>query len=386
MTPTRPLPPSVRALCVGWVLAGALACATTPTPQPPAPAPAPVQPEAPPPEATPPSTAPAPAAPAITITGYTPEVATILAERYTWWRSGPTRIALARRGSIRLRPDGPELGLRDEAPFADPPRLRVVDDAERPRIVTDDDDVRLLLYVDRQDARPVVTRAAPLRPSPETSLDGPRRRGHVVLEPGAWVDIEEQRGALTRVSSPTLDGALSGWLDSEALGTTATVAEPPAVGERQTYVAMRSTPLLTRPGGKALVTLEEHAALVELDPRTESGHRWVEHRPVCEPSYSYVGFVRARDVYQPNYGSVVGCGSGGGRIRRVLGDAEAAPRVILDAGRFLLDADAPVVVGCVLAPTEAADLGDGRHAIATIWGPVPVRLAPATFEGRCGDT
>ena len=38
----------------------------------------------------------------------------------------------------------------------------VIEDSERPRIVTDDRDVRLLLYVDRQDARPVVLRPAPL--------------------------------------------------------------------------------------------------------------------------------------------------------------------------------------------------------------------------------
>ena len=37
-----------------------------------------------------------------------------------------------------------------------------------------------------------------------------------------------------------------------------------------------------------------------------------------------------------------------------------------------------------LSPAEVAELGDGRYAVATIWGPIPVRLAPEGFEGRCG--
>lgn len=384
MTPSRVLPSSVRSIPLGLVLA----CASTPRPGPPvAPAPAAApkpKPDASSADATPPTPTPAP--PAITITGYTPEVAALLAEPQVWWRTGDTRIALARRGPVRLRPDGPELGLHDAQPFSDAPRLRVLEDAERPRVVTDGSDVRLLLYVDRQDAQPVVTRTAPLRPSPATALDGPQRRGHVRLEPGAWVDVEERGDVLTRVSLAASDEVVSGWIATDALGTTVTVVEPAELGERHAYVAKRPTKLLTRPGGKALVALAEEATVVELDPRLESHHRWVEYRPVCERRLSYVGFVRDRDVHSPNFGSLVGCGSGSGSPAKLFGDAETAPRVVVDAGRFLLDADEPTVVGCVLAPTEVADLGDGRYAIATIWGPVPVRLAPASFEGRCGGT
>lgn len=386
MTSSPALPSPVRATALGWVLAGALACASAPNPAP-SPTATPTNTAAParPPAPTPAAEPPAPAEPAITITGQTPEVAALLAERYVWWRGGSTRIALARRGPIRLRPSGPELGLHDQAPFPNPERLRVVEDGEQPRIVTDEGGVRLLLYVDRADAQPVVTRTAPLRPSPETSLDGPRRRGHVVLEPGAWVEVKERRDALTRVSYAASDAAVSGWLDTEALGTTATVVEPPALGVRQAYVAKRPTTLLTRPGGKALVSLATDQAVVEVDPRTESGHRFVEYRPPCERSHFYVGFVRDRDLYQPNFGSVVGCGSGGGSPATLFGDAESAPRIVVGAGRFLLDADEPVLVGCVVAPTAVADLGGGRFAVATIWGPVPVRLAPEGFEGRCGS-
>lgn len=380
---------------LGMMLTSALACATTPRApsQAPAPAPAPVAavapapepPDAPSPADPSPAPAPTPApAPAITITGYTPEIAALLAEPYVGWRSGTTRIALARRGSIRLRPEGPELGLRDAQPFADPQRRRVLEDGERPRIVTEDGDVRLLLYVDRQDAQPIVTRAAPLRPTATTVLDGPKRRGHVRLEAGAWVDVAERRDALSRVSFSAIDTVVSGWIANEALGTTATIVAPPEAAERQAYVTKRASLLLTRPGGKRLVALEEGATVVELDPLPESGHRWVELRPPCEDSLFYVGFVRERDVHSPNFGSLIGCGSGSGSPPRLFGEAEDAPRLVLDAGRFLLDADAPTVVGCVLRPTEVAELGDGRYAIATPWGPVPVRLAPARFEGRCG--
>lgn len=383
------LPLRVRAVSLGWGLAFALGCATSHAPvQAPAPAPeaaaesAPTPLDAPPPDATPPTPTPAPAEP--TLTGYTPEVAAVLAEPHIGWRTGNMRIALVRRGPVRLRPDGPDLGVRDLAPLPGPKRLRVVEEAERPRVVTDDGHVRLLVYVDRNDARPVLLRTAALRPTPSTRFGDPPRRGHVILKPGAWVDVGAREGTAARVTYQAFDSTMSGWIDADALGTSVTLVDPPPDERLGALLTRRSTKLLSRPGGKAIATLDVDLSVVPLSARADHGYRLVEHQPACEDDFVYVGFVRDRDLHSPNYGIGHGCGAGEMAIPTLFGEAEGAPRITLPAGRFLLDPDAPSVVGCVLEPAEVADLGDGLHAIATAFGPVPVRLAPASFEGRCG--
>jgi hypothetical protein len=369
---------------IGCAAGAASTQAPAPTPiavtpaEPPAVSPAPAP--APPPVPVASSVAP-PIVPPIAVEGYTAEIAAALAD--PWWGSGSTRIAVARRGAVRLRPDGPDLGLRDQASFPAARRMKVVEDGERPRVVTADRDVRLLLHVERQDARPVLVRAEPLRPTPGTVFGDPPRRGHVVLQPGAWVDVEAREGAMVRVVYGEDKVRLSGWIEAEALGTTMTPGKYPA-DERPGYQARRATKLLARPGGKSMVALDIHDAVVAITSRATGGYRLVEYAPPCGGDLVYIGYVAANDLHQPNYGTLRGCGHGAPRIDRVLGEFEAAPRVTVAAGRFLLDPDAPRVVGCVLAPTEVAALGDGRYAVATIWGPVPVRLAPEEFAGKCG--
>jgi hypothetical protein len=265
-------------------------------------------------------------------------------------------------------------------------RLRVLDDAEYPRVVTDDRDIRLLLHVDRQDAQPVLVRAVPLLPTPETSFGDPPRRGYVILQPGAWVDVTAREGAMAHIAyGDEPERTMSGWIDAEALGTTMTITMvEDADDERPEYVTKRATKLLSRPGGKLLIELDADESVVAITPRAVNGYRLVEHQPPCEDDLVYVGFVRDRDLLQPTYGMGHLCGSGAIGSAKLFGEAESAPRITLDAGWFLLDADTPRVVGCVLAPTEVADLGDGRYAVATIWGPIPVRLAPAGFDVGCG--
>jgi hypothetical protein len=381
------------------IVAGAfvLACAATPSPQTPTPPTATIE-SAPPrsegvgaPRSTAPAAVESPEAPRPVPVVFSPEVAAALAARDAWWRRSDTSIAIARRGAVRLQPAGVELGLRDHAPLAGGKRLAVIEDAERPRVVTDDPDVRLVLYVDRQDARPVLLRAAPLRPTPATVFGDPPRRGHVVLQPGAWVDVMTREDSMVEVTYVAPEHTFSGWIDADVLGTTFTTpqtklqsdAEREAEAPRW-YRAERATRLLSRPGGKVIAALAPDDEVVALTPRGANGHRLVERRPPCDPDLSFVGFVRERDVYQPNFGTGHGCGSSNASFERSFGEAAGAPRVALDAGRFLLDADSPTVIGCVLAPAEVADLGDGRYAVPTIWGPVPVRLAPPDLEGRCG--
>jgi hypothetical protein len=363
--------PSLRALVLllvgprslSWALTCAIGCATSsapaqptvssptssPTTEPARPSsePAPAPTEASPLEPTPPP---------IVIEGYSAEVAAVLAESHVVWRGGRTRIALSRRGAVRLRPDGPDLGLRDGASFPAPKRLQVLEDAERPRVVTDERDIRLLLHVDREDARPILVRAVPLRPTPGTTLGDPPHRGHVILKSRAWVDVTAHDGTMVRVTHGDSNRVRSGWIEADALGTTATVVA--RTDDWTAYMTKRNTKLLARPGGKLLTKLDVDVTVLAISSKAVDGHRLVEYHPPCEDDLAYVGFVRERDLHQPNYGVGHGCGFGSPGIPRLFGDADPAPRVVLDAGRFLLDADQPLVVGCVLAPTEVAELGE----------------------------
>lgn len=368
-----------RVVLLGLVMA---ACTTTPAATPP---PATVEPVAEAPAAEPePELEPEPEPePEVKVEGYE-AVASILGQRSVWWRLADARIALKHRGAVRTSADGADLGVADGQPFPDPQWLMVIDPAaERPRVVVDERTVRLLLMADRVDAHPVVLARAPLRPKSSFEFRDPPRRGHAVLLPGALVEIESKEEAGVQVRYAKEKRSLAGWVDAEAIGTVVEIREPPE-DEREGFLAKRNTALLARPGGKILARIEKDEDVVALTPRVSSGHRLVEYQPHCQSDVSYVGYVSSRTLYQPNYGMGYGCGSGTAKLERPWGDAESAPRVTVAAGRFLLDVERPAVVGCVREATEFADLGDGVHAIATRWGPIPVRLAPESFRGPCG--
>lgn len=342
--------------------------------------------EPPPPEPV----SPPESAAAIVALGYTPEIAELLAARFVDWHTGPTRLALRRRGHVRLAPEGPALGLGDLAPFDPAPRFRVVRDEERPLVVTDGD-VRLLVHVQRADAAPVIARRAPLRPSPTTVLGDPPRRGHVVLLPGAWVDVVERRDGAVKVAYAyedpmgTDDLHASGWVDADAIGSTGTILRPEDRPTDTVLIARRPTPLLRTPGGKRLARVDADEAVFVLRPRKADGMHLVEHEPPCVDVHAFVGFVAARNLWHPYTNNVHGCGRVGDEPPPPLwGEAEAAPRVHVAAGRFLIDTASPTVVGCVVRATELADLGDERVAVPTMWGPLAVALAPEDFGGECG--
>jgi hypothetical protein len=352
--------------------------AAAPSPAPPEPEPVSVAVEAEVDEA------PEPVAAPIRIEGYSDEIAALLVERSLWWRYSDLRISLARRGPVRLTPEGPDLGLADGGEFSTAQRFVVVDDGPRPRIATDTP-VRWLLYVDRADAQPVVVAPVPVRPKATTKLDSRKPRGHAVLQPGAWVDIVTPGETDVEVTYQRFDqkGVLQGWVDAAALGTTIDMSKVAPAPDRVGYAARRSTTIRATPGGKVLGTIDADDGMSQLAPGTREGHRFVEYGQPCEDGYTLVGYVKAADLFQPNTGHGYGCGGGSGTVSAVWGEFESAPRVQIAAGRFLLDPDHPTLVGCVAKPTEFADLGDGRFAAATIWGPIRVRLAPEDFEGSC---
>ncbi len=341
------------------------------------------------PEAEPRAKAETETTPAPPIEGYA-ELAEVLKPFLYSWYSAPTRIGIARLGAVRFHPEGPDLGLATRDALPQFRRLPVLEDSERPRVVADEDGVRLLLYVDRADARPVVVSRAPVRPKPSVQFRDPPKRGHAVLQPGAWVEVVTRQQNAVEVKHHD-QRLTTGWIDPDALGTSYTIPAPDEdedqskSGDPIALVTKRSTAILTRPGGKRLKAVPNDEVVVALTSRPRDGYRLVEYEPGCHRDVSYVGFVATRDLFSPNYGRGFGCGTSSPRYQRLWGSAQNEPRHSIEAGRFLLDPERPtVVIGCVTQATELAYLGEGHYAVATMWGPIPVRLAPEDFEGECG--
>lgn len=315
------------------------------------------------------------------------EVAEVLAREHVRWTPQDTRMALARRGGVRLRSDGPEYGFADGEPFAVSTPFIVLDNARRPRVVSEQGGVRLLLFVDRADATPIVLDRAPLAPTAGFEFQDPPRRGHVVILPGAWVhELErEDEAVLVRLDRKR---SRKGWIDSAVIGTSFVAAQAPKSddADQQSWLqAKRRTKIMTRPGGPVLVTMHADESAFALTERATDGHRLVEYHQPYNEEVAFVGFVASADLRQPNMDSPTGTGRGSFSPRTSWGDAESAPRVEIEKGRFLFDVEHPVVVGCVATGAELADLGEGRYAVATMWGPVPVRLAPESVDARCGE-
>ncbi|MEM7156111.1 MAG: hypothetical protein AAF799_24875 [Myxococcota bacterium] len=367
-----------------------LSCAGKSTPDPVSAEPEPVAIRVPEPSPTPVVEEPEPE-PKIELEGYD-EVADVLGAKWISWMGASTRMAMARRGGVRLRADGPEYGLADGKAFPTAHPMMVVDDGERPRVVVNQGGVRLLVHVDRADAQPLLSTRARLRPDPAFRFADPPKRGHVIVERGTWVDVIGADGEASEVRWTGPEQSWSGWIDTSALGTTigpatpepsATTA-PPATDPLPPYRTKKATALRVRPGGKVLIELGEDDEVQLLTDKPNRGYHLVEFQPGCDIEVSYVGYVRARDVFQPEYGIGYGCGRGWPRMRLSWGDVGRAPRVKIAAGTFLLAPDQPTVVGCVMKETTMAAIGGEALALPTVWGPVHVRLAPGGFEGPCG--
>ena len=365
----------LRLVLLSMLGAGTLACAGRGTPPSPA-----IQPP------TAASTSPQTQQASFGVEGLA-EVQDVLARKHVRWTPKDTRMALARRGAVRLRPDGENHGFADGEPFAVSIPLTVLDNAQRPRVLSEQGGVRLLLFVERADATPLVLERAPLAPEPGFEFHDPPRQGHVVVLPGTWVhELEREDGAvLVRLDRKR---SRKGWIDPAAIGTSFVGAEAPVnddADEQSWLQAKRRTKLRTRPGGPVLVTMLADERAIALTEGPSDGHWLVEYNQPYNEEVAFVGFVVSGDLRQPNMASLSGNGKGWFSPRTSWGDSESAPRVEVEAGRFLLDVERPVVVGCVATPAELADLGEGRYAVATMWGPIPVRLAPESVDARCGE-
>lgn len=219
------------------------------------------------------------------------------------------------------------------------------------RLLVDEDDARLLLWVERGDL--ALTPRAPL--ALRTLGDA-----GVWLLPGAPLTFAEttRRGPV-RYDGPDFD--LTGEVNAGDLTQTFAPAPTPPIGRWLT----RS--ILIAPDGEALVTVTDPIA-VALRGSSRAGWVLVEH---ATAHVRVVGWARRTDLIADEFGRLMGTGSGMG-----FGMGHTA-RIMVPRGACLFD-DAGAVVGVQTKTSEryARDQDDGTWEVyvGTSWGLRPARV------------
>lgn len=293
-------------------------------------------------------------------------------EKETW---------VARRGAIRLTPESPVVGIADGLAWPGMDRHVVVDDGTPLRVVLSEY-VRLLGYIERGDVATVVSHRARLYGSAQAPDEDSKGAGYVELRPGARVEILEESAARARVRLVSVDPPRSGWVDVSAIGVTFGRDVGPQDGQRR--AVQSGLDIVDAPGGRRLTTIPHDAPIDILDREAPRGHQWVHYVDDCT-RLAFTGLVRTREIRYPSepLGLAGGC-AGTPSPGYEWGETRRRPMKTVIAGRFFLALDEDVVVGCAPRDVELPDIGDGRVAIPTVWGPIAVRLAPQSYREPCG--
>lgn len=321
----------------------------------------------------------------VQLEGFEGEVERVLSAKWV----GTTEVhqgALDYHRAARLVPGGTAYG-DDQAP-ALPHRHRVwiLEAGDEPRLVVRQGGVRLLVYAREDDLQTFVAAHEILRDQPGAPVPTPPTQARVELGPGAPVKVLEHTDGWSRVVHED-DERFEGWLETASLSTSYRDETFPSLPETYAQaLTTRNTPLLERPGGERWDELPADAFVFVVRP-SKRRHLLVTYRGPCDQSVRLTGYVRRAHLNildeSLGRGGLVGCGRGGGDYPMTLGDKAGLPRTTLSAGRLLLAVDSNRVVGCVVEATEAAQ---GEHDIVylqTVWGPMPVRAAPAGVEETC---
>jgi len=276
----------------------------------------------------------------------------------------PERVRLARYGAVRLAAGDPEpaAGGRVEGEaieLGQSPALVVVDSAsDRLRVVVDEGEYRLLLWIEASDLNWVIAETTDLAFEPGEAAAAPPAPG-VRLLPGLPVLRGDQRGQRVFVSHDDQCITVAGWVPAARLGREYTPIDQQEI-ERD-LSAGPGTALYERPNGRELArfTSECHVAY---GGREEAGQKLV--------LYEGNGFeVR---------GWISGSSAGGGSgslfgYGRAFGGFGGGERAVIPAGSCLYAARGGPVVGVATDDAEEAgvqEAGGGWHSVAveTGWG------------------
>lgn len=280
--------------------------------------------------------------------------------------------------SARLSPNAPAYGNPDAAPFDWGLDAVLVEDGDEPRIAVRQGDVRLLVYVASDDLWPLVVKPFALRSGPGARL----RDAKVEVGSGESLTIAQRDGDWVEVHIDHTP--FSGWAPAKSIGWFHHDVPIPDDGldDAEFATIEHDVVLRTKPGGRQQLTKIPTNKGVRIHQRSGS-HVLVSYHEVCTPvPLRFTGYV-PRGALGPALGGLGSCGSGRSTPPQSFGDERDRPRRWLTPGTLLLDPASNRVVGCAWRDAEVAE-GDGDIVfVSTVWGPVPVRPAPANVEERC---
>jgi hypothetical protein len=290
----------------------------------------------------------------------------------------PGRVALARRGSVWLHPDGPAHGEPPAVPLPAVSSVATIPDPHGLRLLTEFAGARVLVYASPDDLTTVTTATTPLHAAPATAAPGADAR--IELLAGAPLEVIERRSPWVRIAHHWDGSSLHGWLLEERLG--AEFRPEPPRGPATTARALRiDGPLhLTDRDGKASVLSLPSAD----EPRwvTDEGRLGkrirVRFTPTCSPHFVATGYLdraRARSMAPPPRDCPP-------EAPVHFGELEGAPRTTVPAGTELLERPGGQVVGVTLRRLELATDDAGVHWLPSPWGPLPVAVPPVTTRPR----
>ena len=254
------------------------------------------------------------------------------------------RVIVARYGAAGITPTTMAPSDHGDADTYFTPYRLAQETPDRVRILVEEEDARVLLWIDRADLAWTVARPVRVR--------GTDAAGAWVL-PGAPLTITGD-GAQVAIHVADDEVALDGTLARTALRHRHRPAPTPGASTH-TVRAIASAP-----GGPALIELEHELGVTVRDVGAP-GWVMVEHR---SDRVRILGWARAGE---PSEGGQLTHGGGGG-FGYGISDTD---RVTLDRGTCLFD-DRGAIVGVQTAPGEryASDLGGGRWSVyvGTNWG------------------
>jgi hypothetical protein len=292
----------------------------------------------------------------------------------------PARVRLARYGAVRLtataaEPAAKGAGELDTIELGQSPALVVVDTmGERIRVVAEEDEYRLLLWIESTDLHWVVSDTSDLLVAPGEHPAAPPASG-IRVRPGLPVVKTEEQGPLAFIRHEDQCVAVSGWLPRALLSRQYVPVEETESAERN-LVAGAGTILRDRPGGRELTRFSSDCGLLSVG-RAEAGHQPVVYQGA---SFEVRGWVTSAPA-----------GTGGGRLFGYgggMGGFLTGERVLIPAGTCLFSGRGGDVVGMVIDDAEetaAEDVDGGWMAlsVSTSWGDLPLWVEKAA--GRSED-
>lgn len=276
----------------------------------------------------------------------------------------PERVRLARYGAVRLaagdaEPAAGSKGEGEATELGQSPELVVVDSAgDRLRVVVEDGEYRLLLWIEASDLNWVIAETADLAFDPGEPAAAPPAPG-VRLRPGLPVVRGDQRGQLVFVSHDDRCITVAGWVPARRLARTYTPVDQPEI-ERD-LSASAGTALLERPNGRELARFTTECQ-VAYGGHEEAGQKLVVYEGT---DFEVRGWIS---------GSSAGSGTsslfGYGRAFGGFGGGE---RVLIPAGSCLYAARGGAVVGVTTDDAEetgvqSSEGGWESVSVETGWG------------------